>query len=84
MLAGVQVVVTAFERIEGGVRAPLQDQSTLDHQDLIGPADGRKPVGDHKRGAPLHQVAKAILNHGLRFGVERRGRFIEDKDARVG
>src|ERR1700683_3431909 len=40
MLAGIQVVVAPFQRIKGGVRAPLQDQATLDHQDLISPADG--------------------------------------------
>ena len=84
MLACVQVVVTAFKRVKGGVRAALQYHAALDHQDLIGPADGREAVGDHKGGAPLHQVAEAILNHGLRFGVERRGRLIENKNARVG
>src|SRR3984885_7230969 len=84
MLAGIQVVVTPFQRIKSGVRAPLQDQATLHHQDLISPADGRQPVGDHKRSASLHQVAQAILNHGLRLRIERRSRFIEDENARVG
>src|ERR1700678_2216959 len=79
MLAGIQVVVAPFQRIKGGVRAPLQDQATLDHQDLISPADGREPVGDHERSAPLHQVAEAILNHGIRFRIKRRSRFIEDE-----
>ena len=83
MLSSVQIVVTAFESVEGGVRAALQNQTTLDHQDLIGPADGGQAVGNHESGASLHQVAEPILDHGFRFGVERRGRFIEDENARI-
>ena len=56
----------------------------LDHQDLVGAADGGQAVRDHERRAALHQVREALLDQRLRLGVEARGRLVEDQDARVG
>lgn len=42
--------------------ASLYDSALLHHQDLIGPAYGRKAVGDHKGGAAAHEELKTGLN----------------------
>src|SRR5690348_1165445 len=44
MLFGVEIVVAAVHGVELLVRATLQDLSLLHHQNLVGAADGRKPV----------------------------------------
>ena len=65
------------------MRADLGDTSGLDGEDQVRPPDGREPVRDHERGAIPHQVGQRILHEQLRFGVERRGRFVEDEQRTV-
>src|SRR5689334_3822080 len=69
MLARVEIPVAAMLLEERFMRPALDNPATLNHQDLIGAADGRKPVSDHKRRAALHQVAQAFLNQRLGFRV---------------
>ena len=38
---------------------------------------------DHDRGAPLAQFGDRLLHVALGFGVERRGRLVEQDDRRV-
>ena len=38
---------------------------------------------DHERGAVAHQVRERVLHEQLGFGVERRGRFVQNQDGRV-
>ncbi len=73
-----------MEFVEGLVGAAFDDLSLLDDEDLVGAADGGEAVGDDEGGAALHQVAQAILDHGLGLGVERAGGLVEDEDAGVG
>ena len=54
------------------VRAALHDPPVLDHQDLVGGADRRQPVGDHDRGAALQRLAQRLLHGGLGGGVQVR------------
>ena len=39
---------------------------------------------NHKRRPALHEVAEAVLDHGLGLGVEGAGGRVEDEDAGVG
>src|SRR5688572_12298793 len=71
----------AFE--ERVVAALLDDASALEHDDAIGLADRREPVGDDERRAPSHEPAERFLHELLRFRIERRGRLVEQQDARV-
>jgi hypothetical protein len=38
---------------------------------------------DHDRGAAAHQRVERGLDLALRFGIERRGRLVEDQQRRV-
>ena len=64
--------------------AALDNEAAFDDKNLIGAADGGEPVGDDEGGAALHELVEAGLDHGLRFGVERAGGFVENEDARLG
>src|SRR5271154_6227061 len=66
------------------MRAAFDDLALFHNQDLLSASDGGKPMRNHEGGTALHQVAQAILDHCLRFGVERTGGLVEDEDARVG
>src|SRR6185437_7252539 len=50
----------------------------VEQQDPRGVADGRKPVGDHESGAPLHHFIESGVDAGFGHGVERGGRLVED------
>src|SRR5579864_9045256 len=56
MLLGVQIIITAAHLIKFLVRATLDDLALLDYEDLVGAANGRQTVRDHKCSAPLHEV----------------------------
>lgn len=56
----------------------LEDPAVLNKEDLIGVPDGGKPVGDHEHGADAHHFFKRILNENFGFGVDIRGRLVED------
>src|ERR1700736_818484 len=84
VLAGVEIVVAAVERVEGLVGAAFEDLALFDDQDLVGAADRREPVGDDEGGSALHQEVEAALDQGFGLGVERAGGLVQDQDARVG
>ena len=44
----------------------------------------RQPVGDDDDGSAAHDRAHVVLNDPLAVVVERRGRLVEDEDARIG
>src|SRR5271157_4356696 len=66
------------------MRAALDDAATFYHQNLVGTANSGQAMRDDERGAPLHQVREAFLDHALRLGVEAGGGFVQDENARVG
>src|SRR5260370_30545866 len=53
MLARVQIVVTAPERVERVVRAALHDAAILHHEDLLGTPDGVEAGRDEPPGPAL-------------------------------
>ena len=60
------------------------DRAVLEHDDLVGQRDRRQAVGDDERRAARHHLAQRELDLLLGRGVDRRGRVVEDQDARVG
>ncbi len=84
VLPGVEVVIAAAEGEQLLVAAALDDLPLLQHQDRVRPADGRQPVGDDEGRPPLHQLGQPFLDQRLALAVERRGRLVQDQDARIG
>jgi hypothetical protein len=66
--------------IEDGFRGPLlHDDAAIDEQDTIGDVAGKSHfMGDHDHG---HAVVRKLAHHGKHvadeFGIERRGRLVE-------
>ena len=65
------------------MRALFDDASAVEHDDTIGGFDGRQAVRDDDGGPSFHQRVERGLHVALRFGVERRRRFVEDQDGRI-
>ncbi len=65
------------------VRAALDDDAVVEHQDHVGADDGRQPVRDHQRGAALGHAIELVLDVPLGVAVERRGRFVKQQDRRT-
>src|SRR5687768_13683029 len=76
----VELAVASLSGEKLGMRALLDDAASLDHQDLIGPLDGREAVGDDDRGTVLHEMRDRLLDQDLAFGVQRRRGLVEDQD----
>ena len=66
-----------------GMAAGLGDAAAIDDVDEVGIDDGREAVGDDHGGAAAHQRLERRLHLALGFGVERRGRLVEQQDRRV-
>src|SRR4029079_8976746 len=87
------VAVLLLERPHSGVRAAggqqfgmvaaLSDASVLELQYLIGADDRRQPMRDGQRRASGRNLLELRLDQLFRLGIERRGRLVEDQDARV-
>ena len=65
------------------MRADLGDAAALEHDQPVGLAQRAQAVGDGDRRAALDQVVERHLNLALGFGVDRRGGFVEDQNARI-
>ena len=65
------------------VGAALDDPALVEHDDLVGVAHGREPVGDRDRRAPLGQPLELGLDGRLGLRVERARRLVEDQHRRV-
>ena len=66
------------------MRAALDDLAVVDHQHLVGIADGGQAVGDDKAGAPFHQAQQGLLQVLFGARVHVAGGLIQDQDIRVG
>src|SRR5262249_48690129 len=65
------------------VPAVLDDAAVVEHDDLVGVAHGREPVGDRDRRSALGETVERLLHEPLGLGVERARRLVEDEDRRV-
>ena len=79
----VQLLVVAAQGEKLFVRAAFDDFSFVEDADFVGVLDGAQTVCDGDGRAGLHQSFERFLHETFRFGVEGRGRFVEDEDGRV-
>ena len=65
------------------MRALLDDAPAVEDEHLVGPADGRHPVRDHKGGAAFEQSVERVQEEPLRDRVEGARRLVEDENRSV-
>ena len=78
-----QATVEAVGLHELVMGADLGYLPAIEHDESVGFAKGRKPMGDREGRAVLDQPFQGRLDLHFRFRVYRRGRFVKDQDARV-
>src|SRR5580704_9903190 len=76
----VKIEVVAFGGHELVVGAPLDDPAVIEHEDEIGTANGRKPVGNDQGGSTLEGMEKRPLHCVLGLGVQMGRGLVEDDD----
>src|SRR5207245_5934299 len=84
LLPGIEIVIASLSGVELLMRATFDDLPLLHNQNLIGAADGGKPVRDDERCPALHEIRKPVLDHRLRFRIQAGCGFVEDQDSRLG
>jgi hypothetical protein len=57
--------------------------AVLQNEDAVGIAHGRKPVGNHQRGAVGGELLDRLLDEVLAFGIKRTRRLVQQQDRRV-
>ena len=62
----------------------LDDVSVFHNENDVGVADRRETVRDNEARTALHQLGHGFLDQDLGTCVDRRCRFVEDQDARIG
>ena len=64
--------------------AALFDDAAIFHDnDPVGAPDGREPVRNDERGAPLGSRRNGLLDETFTFTVEGRGCLIQQQDRRA-
>src|SRR5712671_5085161 len=53
------------------MRAALNDDALVEHDDFVGAHNGRKPMRDHKRGAIFRYPVERVLDIPFGVAVER-------------
>ena len=64
-------------------RTVLNDLSGLQHDDAVEVSDRREAMRDRDHRAPSHQLAERLLNGFLGFTIERRRRFVQQKQGYI-
>src|SRR5262249_50757416 len=64
------------------VRALLNQPARVEHQDVVGPDDGREPGSNDNRGARARDPIERVLDFFLGVAVECTGRLVEEQDRR--
>src|SRR3981081_3939420 len=65
------------------VGAVLDDTTTLDCDDAVGPAHRGKPVSADENRAAFTYPAHVVLDDALTLVIERAGGFVEDQNAGI-
>ena len=63
--------------------AALDYPAVVEHQNLVGADDGREPVRNDERGAVFSHAIERVLDVAFGVAVERRCRFVEQKNRRT-
>jgi hypothetical protein len=79
----VEAVVVPLAGHQLVVAADLDDAAAVEHDQAVGIAQRRQAVGDGDRRPAPHQVVERFLDFLLGRRVDRRGRLVENQDARV-
>jgi hypothetical protein len=66
------------------VGAVFHQAAAIDGDDAVGPAHGRKTMGDNENRAALGDLFHVFLNDALALVVEGARCLVEDQDARIG
>ena len=82
-LPGPELGVVPATGEELGVGALLHDPALVEHHQPVHRGDGREAVSDGDHRLVGHQRLQLLLDRGLDFAVERRGRLIQHQDRRV-
>ena len=64
--------------------ALLDNLTILEHQNLIRFLNGRQSVSNDKTSPALHECFHSLLNQELQPCIDRRGRFIQNQNLRIG
>ena len=83
LFAGIEVVVCAFQAEKLFLGASFDDDTMVEHDDLVCIPDGGKPVGDHENRFFLHQPVQTLLDQLFGMSVDVACRLIEDHDRRL-
>src|ERR1700761_4333984 len=59
----------------------FHDRSVLNDKDLIGAANRREAMRNHKCRSSFDEILQALLNQRLRLRVQTRSCLIQDQDA---
>src|SRR5450759_4474262 len=63
--------------------AALDDVPIGHDHDQVRPSNGGETVGNHERGATLHQSVERLLDEFFGLGIHAGSRVVQDEDARV-
>ena len=79
LIAGIELVVLAFEGKEFVVGALFDNMAVIEDDDEVGIADGAQAVGDDKGSTALHQRVHSTLYKSFCTGVDARSGLVEDE-----
>src|SRR6266849_7032551 len=79
----MQLCIAAARTDQRVVRAVFDDAPTLDGDNAIGAANGRKSVGDDEHGSALADPPHVVLDDALALVIECARRLIEDQNSRI-
>jgi hypothetical protein len=65
------------------VRPALRDDAVAQHENHVGVANRRQPMGDGDRCPACHQPRQALEDQLFGFRIERRRRLVEQEDRGV-
>src|SRR5689334_16712584 len=65
------------------MRTALDDPTAFEHENLIGVDHGREAVSDDEYRPSREEPVDGFLDESLRFGIERRRRFVENENGRI-
>jgi len=83
-LAEIEFMVEPASLDQFPMRPLLDDPAVVDHQELVGIADGAQAMGDHEAGPARHEAEQSLVDAGFGACIDAAGGLVEDKDRRVG
>ena len=61
----------------------LPQAALVEHENAVGPLDGREPMGDDDGGPAFEQHLECLLDEALCLGVDARGGLVEHENGAV-